>query len=99
MTQGVPESGTKWGRLRGERHGVQCPAEAGVPAVKVVGELVVEDAGADLASATAETRHRDRQDPRSADRSLLAVNSRQDEHAEVGVPQRAGLPRILGTAR
>jgi Resolvase, N terminal domain len=22
------ESGTKWGRLRGERYGVQCPAEA-----------------------------------------------------------------------
>ena len=36
------------GRLRRERHGVQCPAEAGVPAVKVAGELVVEDAGADL---------------------------------------------------
>jgi hypothetical protein len=42
------ESGTKWGRLRCERHGVQCPAEAGVPAVEVAGELVVEDAGADL---------------------------------------------------
>jgi len=42
------ESGTKWGRLRGERYGVRCPAEAGVPAVKVAGELVIEDAGADL---------------------------------------------------
>jgi hypothetical protein len=25
----ITESGTKWGRLRGERHRVQCPAEAG----------------------------------------------------------------------
>jgi hypothetical protein len=47
------ESGTKRGRLRGERHRVQCPAEAGVPAVKVPGELVVEDAGADLARVAA----------------------------------------------
>jgi hypothetical protein len=31
---------------RGERYGVQCPAEAGVPAVKFAGELVIEDAGA-----------------------------------------------------
>ena len=31
------ESGTIWGRLRCERHGVRCPAETGVPAVKVVG--------------------------------------------------------------
>ncbi|GEM_PF-4529459 len=38
----------KVGRLRSERHWVQCPAEAGVPAVEVVGELVIEDAGADL---------------------------------------------------
>ncbi|HXZ70645.1 MAG TPA: hypothetical protein VEH31_07225, partial [Streptosporangiaceae bacterium] len=38
----------KVGRLRGERHRVQYPAEAGVPAVKVAGELVVQDAGADL---------------------------------------------------
>jgi len=30
-------SGTIWGRLRCERHGVRCPAETGVPAVKVVG--------------------------------------------------------------
>jgi hypothetical protein len=42
------ESGTFWERLRRERHGVQCPAEAGIPAVKVAGELVIEDAGADL---------------------------------------------------
>jgi hypothetical protein len=42
------ESGTKWGRLRRERHGVKCPAEAGVPAAEVTGELVVEHAGADL---------------------------------------------------
>jgi len=42
------ESGTFRGRLRGERHEIQCPAEAGVPAVEVAGELVVEDTGADL---------------------------------------------------
>jgi hypothetical protein len=42
------ESGTKWGRLHCERYGVQCPAEAWVPAVEVASELVVEDAGADL---------------------------------------------------
>ena len=42
------ESGTKWGRLRRERHGVRCSAEAGVPPVEVAGELVVEDAGAAL---------------------------------------------------
>jgi len=44
----MKESGTKWGRLRGERHGVQCPAEAGIPAVEVAGELVAEDGGAHL---------------------------------------------------
>jgi hypothetical protein len=42
------ESGTKWGRLRGERRGVRRLVKAGVPAVEVVGELVVEDAGTDL---------------------------------------------------
>jgi hypothetical protein len=42
------ESGTSWGRLRRERHGVECSAEVGVPAVEVAGELVVEHAGADL---------------------------------------------------
>ena len=41
------ESGTNWG-ARGDWGGVGCSAEAGVPAVEVVGELVVEDAGADL---------------------------------------------------
>lgn len=38
----------KLGRLRGGRHRVQCPAEAGVLAVTVAGELVVEEPGADL---------------------------------------------------
>ncbi len=33
------ESGTKWGRLRRERHGVRRLVEAGIPAVEVVGEL------------------------------------------------------------
>ena len=42
------ESGTFWGRLRRERYGVRRLVEAWVPAVKVAGELVVEDAGADL---------------------------------------------------
>ena len=44
----VAESGTFWGRLRRERHGVRRLVEAWVPAVKVAGELIVEDAGADL---------------------------------------------------
>jgi hypothetical protein len=43
----VTESGTKWGRLRGERRGVRRLVKAGVPAVEVAGELVVEDAGTD----------------------------------------------------
>ena len=42
------ESGTIWGRLRCERHGIRSLVEAGVPAAEVAGELVVEDAGADL---------------------------------------------------
>ena len=42
------ESGTSWGRLRGDWCGVGCSAEGWVPAVEVVGELVVEDSGADL---------------------------------------------------
>jgi len=42
------ESETKWGRLRRERHRVQRLVEAGLPAVEVARELVVEDAGADL---------------------------------------------------
>jgi hypothetical protein len=47
---GVTESGTIWGRLRSERYGIRGLAEAGVPAAEVAGELVVEDAGADLAA-------------------------------------------------
>jgi hypothetical protein len=39
----------KLGKLHGGRHRAQCPAEAGVSAVKAVGELVVEEAGADPA--------------------------------------------------
>jgi len=42
------ESGTKWGRLRRERDRGRFLVEAGIPAAEVVGELVVEDAGADL---------------------------------------------------
>ncbi len=42
------ESGTKWGRLRGECRGVGWSGEAGVPAVEVAGELVVEHVGAYL---------------------------------------------------
>src|SRR5664280_1163400 len=56
-TVSVPRGVSKWGRpqphvrgSRGERlnRGVRCSGEVGVPAVEVVGELVVEDAGADL---------------------------------------------------
>ena len=36
------------GRLRCERHGIRGLVEAGVPAAEVVGELIVEDTGADL---------------------------------------------------
>jgi hypothetical protein len=46
--QALDESGTKWGRLRGKRCGIRSLCEAGVPAVEVAGELVVEDPGADL---------------------------------------------------
>lgn len=43
------ESGTKWGRLRGEVVPVgRGVGESGVPAVEVAGELVIEDSGADL---------------------------------------------------
>ena len=38
----------KAGRLRRERHRVRRLVEAGVPAVEVAGELVVEDVNADL---------------------------------------------------
>src|SRR5664279_5845048 len=53
----IPRGVSNWGRpqphvrgSRGERfnRGVLCSGEVGVPAVEVVGELVVEDAGADL---------------------------------------------------
>ena len=56
-TGSIPRGVSKWGRpqphvkgSRGERlnRGVRCSGEVGVPAVEVVGELVVEDAGADL---------------------------------------------------
>ena len=42
------ESGTNRGRLRGQVLLIGCVREAGVPASVVVGEGVVEDAGADL---------------------------------------------------
>jgi len=42
------ESRTNWGRSRGRRLSVGGVGELGVPAVEVVGELVVEDTGADL---------------------------------------------------
>jgi hypothetical protein len=42
------ESGTKWGRLRGQLLVIGGVGEVGVPAVEVVGEVVVEDSGADL---------------------------------------------------
>jgi len=42
------ESGTSWGRSCGQRLSVGGVGELGVPAVEVVGELVVEDTGADL---------------------------------------------------
>jgi len=50
------ESGTKWGRLRCERHGIRGLAEAGILAAEVAGELVVEDAGADLQSQVCAAR-------------------------------------------
>ena len=42
------EGGTNRGRLRGQRLLIGCVGEIGVPAPVVVGEGVVEDAGADL---------------------------------------------------
>jgi len=39
------ESGTKWGRLRGQLLVIGGVGEVGVPAVEVVGEVVVEDSG------------------------------------------------------
>lgn len=42
------ESETFWARLRGERRKIGFVGEVGVPAVEVVGELIVEDSGADL---------------------------------------------------
>ena len=36
------------GELRGERRKIGCLGEVGVPAVKVGGELIVEDPGSDL---------------------------------------------------
>ena len=42
------ESGTNRGRLRGQVLLIGCVGEVGVPAPVVVGEGVVEDAGADL---------------------------------------------------
>ena len=48
VAQGVEESGTNRGRLRDQVLLIGCVREAGVPASVVVGEGVVEDAGADL---------------------------------------------------
>ena len=42
------ESGTFWGRLCRKCRGLRCSGEGGVPAVEVVGELLVEDSAADL---------------------------------------------------
>jgi hypothetical protein len=42
------ESGKNWGRLRGQFLVIGGVGEVGVPAVEVVGELVVEDPGAYL---------------------------------------------------
>jgi hypothetical protein len=42
------ESGKNWGRLRGQFLVIGGVGEVGVPAVEVVGELVVEDSGTDL---------------------------------------------------
>jgi hypothetical protein len=42
------ESGTNRGRLCGQRLPVGCAGEPGVPAVEVIGELLVEHSGADL---------------------------------------------------
>src|SRR5659263_409846 len=42
------ESGTNWGRLRGQRLSVGHVGESWVPPVEVVGESVVEDPGAEL---------------------------------------------------
>jgi len=42
------ESGTNWGRSRGQCLPISSVGEAGIPAVKVRSQFVVEDAGADL---------------------------------------------------
>ena len=46
------ESRAFWGRLRREWHRVRRPAETGVPAAEVVGELVVEGPGCGPAAAS-----------------------------------------------
>jgi len=50
------ENGTIWGRLRWERYEIRGLVEAGVPA-EVVGELIVEDAGAICSSRCAPRGH------------------------------------------
>ena len=47
------ESGTFWGRLRGEQHRVRRLAEAGYQRWKVVGKLVQVEAAGDLAVSVA----------------------------------------------
>jgi len=44
----APESGTNWGRSRGQCLSISGVGEAGIPPVKVGSQFVVEDAGADL---------------------------------------------------
>ena len=53
---GWKESGTNWGRSRGQCLPICGVGEAGIPAVEVRGELVVEDAGADLEEQVGSTR-------------------------------------------
>jgi len=48
VSNDLHESEIFWGRLRCKRCGIRSSCEAGVPAVEVVGELVVEDLGAYL---------------------------------------------------
>ena len=70
------------GGLRCERHGIRGLVEAGVPAAEVVGELVVEDAGADLQQQVCAAR--------SPAHLLFLYHALADDLVDRGLGERCG---------
>jgi len=76
------ESGTNWGRSRGQCLPICGVGEAGIPAVEVRGQFVVEDAGADLEEQVGSTR--------SPAHLLLLHHAFADDLVDGGLDEGAG---------